>query len=91
VHGLAAIARALEEVRCGQSGRAALADVVRWGAQIPGRGACAHPDGAVAFVASAVRVFREAFLRHAEYGACDGCDRPPVLETPGLRFSAAAR
>jgi NADH:ubiquinone oxidoreductase subunit F (NADH-binding) len=91
VHGLAAIGRALEDVRRGERGREALADVVRWVAQIPGRGACAHPDGAVAFVASAVRVFREAFVDHADYGPCDGCDRPPVLETPGLRFSPAAR
>jgi NADH:ubiquinone oxidoreductase subunit F (NADH-binding) len=89
VHGLAAIATSLEEVRGGRGGRAALADVVRWGAQIPGRGACAHPDGTVALVASAVRVFREAFLAHAEHGPCEVCDRPPVLQTPGLRFPAA--
>jgi hypothetical protein len=89
VHGLAAIATSLEEVRGGRGGRAALADVVRWGAQIPGRGACAHPDGTVALVASAVRVFREAFLDHAEHGPCEVCDRPPVLQTPGLRFPAA--
>jgi NADH:ubiquinone oxidoreductase subunit F (NADH-binding) len=91
LHGLAAVGRALEDVRRGQRGREALADVVRWVAQIPGRGACAHPDGAVAFVASAVRVFRESFVDHADYGPCDGCDRMPVLETPGLRFSRAAR
>jgi NADH:ubiquinone oxidoreductase subunit F (NADH-binding) len=91
VHGLAAIGRALEDVRRGQRGREALADVVRWVAQIPGRGACAHPDGAVAFVASAVRVFRDAFMDHAEYGPCDGCDRPGVLQTPGLRLGPAAR
>ncbi len=91
VHGLAAIGGALEDVRRGQRGREAFADVVRLLAQIPGRGACAHPDGAVAFVASAVRVFREAFLDHAEQGPCDGCDRPGVLETPGLRLGPAAR
>ncbi len=91
VHGLAAIGRAMEDVRTGQRGREALADVVRWAGQIPGRGACGHPDGAVAFVASAVRVFREALLDHAEYGPCDGCDRPPVLETPGLRLRGTTR
>lgn len=91
VHGLGAIGRALEDVRRGDHGREALADVVRWVAQIPGRGACAHPDGAVGFVASAVRVFREAFLDHAEYGPCDACDRPPVLQTPGLRVGPPAR
>jgi NADH:ubiquinone oxidoreductase subunit F (NADH-binding) len=91
VHGLAAIGRALEDVRRGHRGREAFADVVRFLAQIPGRGACAHPDGAVAFVASAVRVFREAFLDHAEQGPCDGCDRPGVLETPGRRLGRAAR
>jgi NADH:ubiquinone oxidoreductase subunit F (NADH-binding) len=91
VHGLAAVARSLEDVRSGRGGRAALGDVVRWSAQIPGRGACAHPDGTVALVASAVRVFREAFLDHAEHGPCAGCDRPPVLQTPGLRLGPALR
>jgi NADH:ubiquinone oxidoreductase subunit F (NADH-binding) len=91
VHGLAAIAGALEDVRCGRDGRAALADIVRWIAQIPGRGACAHPDGTVALISSAVRVFRAAFLEHAERGACEKCDGLPVLETPSLRFVGAGR
>ncbi len=91
VHGLAAIAGALEHARCGRGGRGALADVVRWLAQVPGRGACAHPDGAAAFIASALRAFREQFLDHAEYGACDRCDAPPVLDTPPLRRLGGTR
>jgi NADH:ubiquinone oxidoreductase subunit F (NADH-binding) len=31
--------------------------VLRWASEIRGRGACHHPDGAVRFVESAVRVF----------------------------------
>jgi NADH:ubiquinone oxidoreductase subunit F (NADH-binding) len=83
VHGLAAIARALADACTGHDGRRALADLARWTGQIPGRGACAHPDGAVGLVISALRVFREDFLDHAQYGSCDACDRPGVLEVPG--------
>ena len=87
-HGLTAIADALEDVRVGRDGRRALADVARWCTQIPGRGACAHPDGAVGLVASALRVFRDEYLDHADHGPCDRCDTPGVLNTPGLALSA---
>jgi NADH:ubiquinone oxidoreductase subunit F (NADH-binding) len=90
VHGLAAIADALDDVRHGRDGRRALADVASWCGQIPGRGACAHPDGMVALVASALRVFREQFLDHADHGPCDGCDAPAVLATPTTTARARA-
>jgi hypothetical protein len=37
---------------------------------IPGRGACAHPDGAVRLAASALRVFADDVAVHAEGGPC---------------------
>jgi NADH:ubiquinone oxidoreductase subunit F (NADH-binding) len=54
VHGLAAIAGALEATVRGRDERDR---VVRWCKQVTGRGACRHPDGATRFVASALEVF----------------------------------
>jgi len=39
-------------------------------AVIPGRGACAHPDGAVRLAASTLRVFAEDVARHTAGRAC---------------------
>jgi NADH:ubiquinone oxidoreductase subunit F (NADH-binding) len=88
-HGLDAVADALTDVCYGRDGRRALADVARWSGQIAGRGACAHPDGAVGMVASALRVFRSDFLDHAAHGLCEGCERPAMLQTPS--FAGAGR
>jgi NADH-ubiquinone oxidoreductase-F iron-sulfur binding region len=51
--------------------------------QIARRGACAHPDGVLGFVASATRVFRAEFDRHLA-GTCSALDHRPVLPTPDL-------
>ena len=56
VNGLAAIAGAMERVARGDRGDAR-ERLARWCAQVEGRGACRHPDGAVRFVASALEVF----------------------------------
>ncbi len=88
VHGLAAIAGALSEIRDGRAGdgRRALAQVERWCDSVVGRGACRHPDGAAGFVASALRVFAREMSDHAAGGRCDVCraagaraaSRPPA-------------
>jgi NADH:ubiquinone oxidoreductase subunit F (NADH-binding) len=49
--------------------------------QIARRGACAHPDGVLGFVASATNVFRAEFERHLA-GRCSARDHRPVLPTP---------
>ncbi|TDD46547.1 oxidoreductase [Kribbella antibiotica] len=41
---------------------------------VPGRGACAHPDGAARFLASALEVFDDDLRRHL--GENRGCGRP---------------
>ncbi|GAA0595455.1 hypothetical protein GCM10009534_32390 [Kribbella sandramycini] len=48
---------------------------------IPGRGACAHPDGAARFLTSALQVFDDDVRRHLG----GGCGRPVlgVLPVPG--------
>ena len=88
VNGLGAIADTLAEIRQGSADRAALALVRRWCAQTVGRGACGHPDGAVSFVASAMRRFAAEMLDHLRHGPCDACERPPVLVTPSLTAMA---
>lgn len=45
----------------------------------PGRGACAHPDGAVRFLASSLRVFAGEINRHVRDG---GCGRPVLGHLP---------
>jgi NADH:ubiquinone oxidoreductase subunit F (NADH-binding) len=83
VHGTVAIARTLRGIAEGKPTRTAFADLARWGRELPGRGACHHPDGLVTFVSSAVRVFADAFDDHARGGPCDGCVHPaPVLTAP---------
>lgn len=46
---------------------------------IPGRGACRHPDGAVRFAASALRVFGSHLDAHGRPGGCPPARRPSLL------------
>ncbi len=46
------------------------------------RGACHLPDGAVALVASALRVFAADLELHVTRGPCPAARRPPVLPVP---------
>ena len=82
VNGLASIADTLADVAEGRGGHDAFADIRRWCDLVIGRGACAHPDGAAAFVTSALRVFSAEFDDHARHGPCDACAGRRVLITP---------
>ena len=82
VHGTAAIARTLHGIAEGRPSRGAFADLQRWNEELPGRGACHHPNGLVNFVSSALRVFASAFDDHARHGPCDGCAAKPLLAVP---------
>ena len=53
------------------------ARLARWSSELRRRGACAHPDGAVRFVASALRVFSDEFHDHALRGRASGASTPP--------------
>ena len=53
---------------------------------LPGRGACAHPDGAAAFVRSALVVLEDEIARHQAHGHCG---RPLVGVLPVTRRAAA--
>lgn len=82
VHGLAAIAGALDELAGGGDSSGAYANLKRWCRLVTGRGACAMPDGAARFVRSALRVFAHDFDDHARNGRCDDCLREPMLPVP---------
>ena len=90
VHGLGAIADTVQRLASGTAPARARADVERWCGELPARGACAHPDGAVRFVASAMRTFSDEFDDHAVHGPCHRCASSVVLPTPAWQPRAIA-
>jgi NADH:ubiquinone oxidoreductase subunit F (NADH-binding) len=70
VNGLAAIARALDQVHRGEGGPDTLATLRRWATDVAGRGACHHPDGAARMVASALEVFSADVDWHGRHRRC---------------------
>src|SRR5439155_1725729 len=83
--GLDALAAAFESVASCDDGAARAYDrLSRLGAQIAGRGACAHPDGAVRLLSSALDVFAAEVAAHLA-GYCTADSRGPVLPVPPTR------
>jgi len=74
VNGLDAIATALERIAAGRADRSP-EQILRWASQVLGRGACKHPDGAVRFVESGLRVFAQEFELHVHSRRCSGDGR----------------
>jgi NADH:ubiquinone oxidoreductase subunit F (NADH-binding) len=70
VNGLASIAAALDQLHRGQGGPGTQASLHRWAAEVAGRGACHHPDGAARLVASALEVFSDDIDWHRRHGRC---------------------
>jgi NADH:ubiquinone oxidoreductase subunit F (NADH-binding) len=75
--GLPAIAGLLERLADGRGTDPEL--LQRWLGQVDRRGGCAHPDGTVRLVRSALRTFGAELSRHAD-GRC--CGRASVLPVP---------
>jgi NADH:ubiquinone oxidoreductase subunit F (NADH-binding) len=69
VYGLRAVAAAVQGLADGVAHARERDRIRRWVAEIRGRGACHHPDGAVRFVESALEVFSEEIATHA-HGRC---------------------
>ena len=91
VHGLRAIAGAIEELAAGAASAGVGQRIARWSTLAKRRGACAHPDGAVRFIASALDVFAEEFADHAQHGPCDACSQPHELPLPSpIELATAA-
>ena len=82
VHGLDAIAATVRQLATGTASRTAWADLKRWARDLRRRGACQHPDGAIRFITSALRVFELELHDHAHRGPCERCAGPAVLPTP---------
>ena len=69
--GLPTVAHDLQRLLGGH--RSAASDLRRRLAVVPGRGACAHPDGTARFVTSGLRAFAADIEQHQMAG---GCGRP---------------
>lgn len=70
VHGLPAIAAAMDRLVSGDADGQGERHLRRWMGMVDGRGACRMPDGAVRLVDSALRVFAEEIVRHRRTGPC---------------------
>jgi NADH:ubiquinone oxidoreductase subunit F (NADH-binding) len=69
-YGLADLAAAGDRLASLRGKPTDLYDMGRWTGLITGRGACRHPDGAAQQLSSAMTVFADDFLSHAEHGRC---------------------
>jgi NADH:ubiquinone oxidoreductase subunit F (NADH-binding) len=70
-HGLAALAETTSQLAAGHAKPRDAERLQRWIAQIAGRGACHHPDGALVLLSSALRVFAGDVQSHLRRGRCD--------------------
>jgi NADH:ubiquinone oxidoreductase subunit F (NADH-binding) len=82
VNGLGAIAGTMERIAASDAGPDDLEQVRRWVEMVRGRGACHHPDGAVALLSSALTVFDDHLRIHVNRQRCYGASvtgfpRPP--------------
>lgn len=89
LNGLDALAATVQEIASGTAQGNAGKRIERLAALVRRRGACAHPDGAVSFVLSALETFSADFADHARHGACDACASPGELPLP-VRLRAGA-
>ncbi|WP_020390263.1 NADH-ubiquinone oxidoreductase-F iron-sulfur binding region domain-containing protein [Kribbella catacumbae] len=82
VFGLAALVDDFERLLAGDP--AGWHDAQRHLGLVPGRGACAHPDGSARFLVSALEVFDDDVRQHL----AGGCGRPVrgVLPVPGGKW-----
>jgi NADH:ubiquinone oxidoreductase subunit F (NADH-binding) len=82
VNGLDSLAATLQQMLAGTAQGNAAKRIERLASLTRRRGACAHPDGAVRFILSAVQTFAEEFADHARHGPCEACAGPPELPLP---------
>jgi NADH:ubiquinone oxidoreductase subunit F (NADH-binding) len=81
VFGLASVAELVSDLTAGRLGRAGRRRLDRFTAEIAGRGACRHPDGALRMLASALDVFSDDVHRHRRGRSC-AAPRHSVLPLP---------
>ncbi|MBS1871026.1 MAG: Fe-S-binding domain-containing protein [Actinobacteria bacterium] len=71
-HGTTAVSRLLAAVRDGQADARTIAELERLAALLPGRGACALPDGVARLVRTLIAHFGELVRMHAD-ADCEAC------------------
>ena len=79
LNGLPRMALVVEALAEGRATARDMADLRRWAGLVQRRGACAHPDGTVRFLSSALDVFEPEVQRHLA-GRCSADDDRPVLD-----------
>jgi NADH:ubiquinone oxidoreductase subunit F (NADH-binding) len=82
VNGLQALARTVQELAAGTAEAGSTGRIERLASLVARRGACKHPDGAVAFTLSALDAFAAEFADHAAHGPCGACAASPELPLP---------
>ena len=82
VYGLPALADDLERLTRGHADYNFLPRLRRRLGQVDGRGACRHPDGAVALVRSALTVFAVDVASHSAGAPCSHHRRPTSMRLP---------
>ncbi len=70
--GLAALAGACERIAADRPQPGDVDRLHRWARDVRGRGACHHPDGAAAFLESALEVFGLEFNHHPRHAGAGG-------------------
>ena len=64
-NAIRSLSAATTRIAARQADNGDLPQLHRWTAMVKGRGACRHPDGAVAFLQSALNVFEREFVAAA--------------------------
>jgi NADH:ubiquinone oxidoreductase subunit F (NADH-binding) len=85
--GLRAIADSFHLLARGTARPEDLTRLLRWGADVTGRGACRHPDGAARFLGSALKAFANEIAQHRA-GRCTAV-HAPSMPLPTARPVAA--
>lgn len=84
--GLPALA---DDVRALVAGSADVGLAQRHASLVSGRGACAHPDGAVRFVLSGLRQLTEELQSHRRHGGCGRPDRHQLATSRAAALNPA--
>jgi NADH:ubiquinone oxidoreductase subunit F (NADH-binding) len=64
VHGLAALADSFAALAAGTASSGEYRRMLRWAEEIPGRGACHHPNGATRLILNSLRAFGSEIAAH---------------------------
>ncbi|HVA75180.1 MAG TPA: NADH-ubiquinone oxidoreductase-F iron-sulfur binding region domain-containing protein [Acidimicrobiales bacterium] len=83
LHGLPAVADALDALAAGDPRGRWEAQLRRWLDMLPGRGACHHPDGTVRMIRSALTVFADDIAVHRKRRSCGLPPAPVPVPAPG--------